>query len=102
MEGDETVIAERFADAHEAATFVREVGIPTGEYDLLQTGHDLTYRETFRIAGVPVSIAWTIPEEYLDRELEDWPWDNGSDRVVPDGVHVTRVDSDSPVVVLRI
>lgn len=96
------MIAERFADAYEAATFVREVGTPTGEYDLLRAGDDLVYRETYRIAGVPVSIVWTIPAEYLDRELEDWPWDNGSDRVVPDGEHVTRVDRDSPAVVLRI
>lgn len=96
------MIAERFADAHEAATFVRKVGTPAGEYDITEDRFgDLTYTEAYRIAGVPVRVAWTIPAEYLDRELEDWPWDNGSDRVVPDGEHVTRVDMYSPAVVLR-
>lgn len=97
------MITERFADAYEAATFVREVGTPTGEYDFTEDPFgDLSYSEAYRIAGVPVSIVWTIPAEYLDRELEDWPWDNGSDRVVPDGEHVMRVDRNSPAVVLRI
>ena len=94
------MIAERFADAYEAATFVREVGTPTGAYDILEGPYgDLTYTEEFRIAGVPVGVAWTIPAECLGRELEDWPWDNGSDRVVLDGLHAI---GDGETVVLSI
>lgn len=28
--------------------------------------------------------------EYEGRDLEDWPWDNGTARVLVDGCHVTE------------
>ena len=40
----------------------------------------------------PVHVRWTFDAETVERcGIDDLPWDNGTDRVVVDGLHVTEV-----------
>lgn len=74
------VFGEKRKDVYEAADYVRDVGEATGEYDLKRV----------HLEGVPVGDVETDYLEYEGCDLEDWPWDNGTARVLVDGCHVTE------------
>lgn len=85
-----------FENEYDAADWVRHNATATGEYGIEHindgSGDNLEYTEVYTLdGGCEVQVMWTIPAKYENRELEDWPWDNGTARVVIDGCHVEEV-----------
>lgn len=92
-----------FENEYDAADWVRENASATGEYGIERVHVDgvpvdgaltdyLEYTEAFTLDdGSEILIMWTIPAKYENKDLEDWPWDNGTARVVVDGYHVEEV-----------
>ena len=85
-----------FENEYDAADWVRENASATGEYGIErindESGDRLEYTEAFTLDdGSEILIMWTIPAKYENKDLEDWPWDNGTARVVVDGYHVEEV-----------
>lgn len=85
-----------FENEYDAADWVRYNATATGEYGIEyindESGDRLEYTETFTLDdGSEILIIWTIPAKYENKDLKDWPWDNGTARVVVDGYIVEEV-----------
>lgn len=97
-----SIEGQRFEDEYAAADWIMENGTPTGEYGLRRVHLDgvpigdvmtdyLDYDGQYRVDGVLYTVNWVFPIECEELEFEDWPWDNGTAKVVVDGFHVERV-----------
>lgn len=91
----------RFEDEYTAAEAVQMDGelrdvevdawrVPEGGY--IGPMYDTVVRESRIYAGVPVTLRWCFTAEEVEgREVEDYPWDNGTMEVEFDGDEVVRL-----------
>lgn len=90
-----------YRDAYDAAAAVIECGqcidSGTDAWTVPETGYigpmyDTVVTETWRIGDRVVQVEWCFTREETEgREMNDWPWDNGTMAVVVDGDIVQEV-----------
>lgn len=93
----------RFEDRYEAATDVLENGVLMDDWQeevrldgviLDDSPREwIRHIEQYIVDDIPVRVAWMfLPDEIEGKDMDDWPYDNGTLTIIVDGENVVEVE----------